>query len=152
MIKSYYLQKLYQLYPSYKTKRLCRVNKSQLLGDINSLLITLNSKSENLSKLGEVIFCALRPSDAHCITKDEELLEEVKMYFDCIAKYSHKRLTKVYSGTFGKTLFESIYSEDIAFEHLLNSEKLSNKNKAAYEEGFKRFLKGFGISERSNII
>lgn len=128
------------------------MNKSQLLGDINSLLITSSSSSVNLAKLGEIIFWALRPSDACFITKDKEFLEEVKMYFDCIAKYSHKRLMKVYSGTFGKTLFESIYSEDTTFEHLLSSHKLSNKNKNAYEEGFKRFQKGFGISEIPSTI
>ena len=146
MVKSYYLQQLYNLFPCYKTKRLCRVNKSQLLGDINLLLINSQTNSENLEKLGEIIFCALRPGDACFITTDNKLIEEVQTYFDCIAKYSHKKLMRVYAGSFGKSLFKSIFSEDPSFEKLLNSHKPSNKNRPAYEEGFKRFQKGFELS------
>ena len=147
MIKFYYLQLLYKHFPKYKSKRICRVNKSQLLGDINSILTNFGNDCVSNSKLGEYVFWALRPSDALFVTKDKIILDEVKAYFDCIAKYSYKKLKEMYSSKFGKSIFEFIYVKDKTFKNLLESQKLVNKNRGAYEDGFKRFVKGFGISD-----
>jgi hypothetical protein len=147
MIKFYYLQLLYKHFPKYKSKRICRVNKLQLVGDINSILTNFDNNCVSYKKLGEYVFWALRPNDALFVTKDKIILDEVKAYFDCIAKYSYKKLKEMHSSTFGKSIFEFIFLKDKTFKNLLESQKLVNKNKDAYEDGFKRFVKGFGISD-----
>lgn len=145
MIKSFYLDLLYEHYPEYKNKRLCRVNKSKLLEDIMTLLNCFPQRKQEDSQLGVYIFCALRPNDCSHVTSDKAVEDEVKTYFDCISKYSHKRLRNIFKTTFAKSIFELILSNDRLFDSLLETNKFSKKNKSAYEEGLLRFKKGFNL-------
>lgn len=145
MIKSFYQDLLFDYFPDYKTKRLCRVNKSKLFGDINGMIKKFTNINLKDNILGEQVFCALRPNDVSFITPDVNFQKEVKAYFDCISKYSHKRLREVFKTTFGKTIFKLIAEKEGAFEMLLNSNPIVKKNKSAYVEGVKRFSKGFGL-------
>jgi hypothetical protein len=145
MVKSFYLDLLYEQYPEYKSKRLCRVNKSHLLDDIMNLLNCFPQRKQEDSQLGVYIFCALRPSDCCHVTTDKVLHDEVKTYFDCISKYSHKRLQEIFKTTFAKSIFELILTNEGLFDSLLETNKLSKRNKSAYEKGLLRFKHGFNL-------
>lgn len=90
MVKSFYQDLLFKSFPKYKTKRLWRVNKDKLLSDIRSLLKFFQNRTHWDSKLSEYIFFALRPNDVSFVTCDEEIQKDVQVYFDWIAKYTHK--------------------------------------------------------------
>lgn len=146
MVKTFYQDLLFEHFPEYKSKRLCRVNKERLLGDVLALLKAFPNKSAENDKLGEYVFAALRPNDVSFINKDVNFQKDVKVYFDCISKYSHKRLREVFKTNFGKIIFELIVSKPGIFGKLLDSNPLVQKNRKAYEEGLERFKKGFNLA------
>lgn len=145
MTKSFYQDLLFEHFPDYKTKRLCRVNKSRLLGDLCTIARSFPNTSLHHTKVGEYMFCALRPNDANFVTTDTKLIEEVKSYFECISKYSHRRLNSVFQTNFGQIIFELIVSHDNYLNKLLDSNTLAKKNRSVYEKGLKRFQKGFKL-------
>lgn len=145
MVKSFFQDLLFKHFPTYKTKRLCRVNKARLLGDVSSLVKLFKNKSHDAKKLGEYMFCALRPSDVAYVSQDPKLHKEVKLYFNCISKYSHKRLQEVFRTSFGRIIFELIVKNEGLLDRLFESNSLVKKNRAAYDEGLERFMKGFNL-------
>ena len=145
MVKSFYQDLLFEHFPTYKTKRLCRVNKARLLGDVVSLVKLFEIKSPDAKKLGEYMFWALRPSDVAYVSQDPKLHKEVKLYFNCISKYSHKSLQEVFETSFGRIIFELVVKNEGLIERLFGSNSLVKKNRAAYNEGLERFKKGFNL-------
>lgn len=149
MIKTFYQELLFEHFPEYKTKRLCRVNKHRLFDDVKSLLNLFPNKQETEEKIGECLFSALRPNDSHLVTKDIEFQKEVKCYFDCISKYSHKRLKDVFQTKFGKIIFGLVLNEDTLVQQLIDTNPAASKHKRAYLEAFERFKKGFGLTSET---
>ena len=147
MIKAFYQDLLFKHFPEYKAKRLCRVNKLKLFNDVKTLLKLFPNSHESEEKIGECFFAALRPNDAHLISKDIEFQKEVQCYFDCISKYSHKRLRDVFKTKFGKTIFSLVLNEDTLLQQLIETNPTATKHKNAYLEAFERFKKGFGLTE-----
>jgi len=71
--------------------------------------------------------------------KNQKRRWQQKLIYDCLYKYSHKKLDKLLNSEFFSFLFKE-YVNSGAFERMLNSDETLGKHKPTYKEAWEYFM------------
>lgn len=149
-IKKYFMNFLLEGKPEYQNKRICRVNKEKLIEDIKDLVGKSASEADYLSKC---MFSIVRPNSIDFVFKFDSELQEVTQFINSIQKYSHSKLSGLYTSRFFTAIFKVIYGgqdRQERIEKFFKVNPLMLKYKDSYVDGLNKINEG--IEEASQML